>query len=201
MMKRFCISVGAMFLLTLGLPAQEASRPQPLTTAAWEECWTALAGDDAAAAFRAMQSLAGAREQTVARLKGRLHHAVAVEEAQLRQWVADLESDVFAVRERAGIALANAGGQAEAALRRKQGELPSLEVSWRIDQLLSRIAQRQLTAEELRSVRAVEALEYIGSPEAKSLLATLARGPQGCRLAAEAQASLDRLGRRGVRAE
>jgi hypothetical protein len=50
-----------------------------------------------------------------------------------------------------------------------------------------------LTAEQLRVVRAVEALERIGTPEARRLLKTLADGGPGELPTREAQAALDRL--------
>jgi hypothetical protein len=53
-----------------------------------------------------------------------------------------------------------------------------------------------VSADELRDVRAVEALEHAGMPEARRLLETLARGAAEARLTQEARASLRRLERR-----
>lgn len=52
---------------------------------------------------------------------------------------------------------------------------------------------RPLAGEGLRQVRAVEALEYQGSAEARRLLQTLAGGAADARLTREAQAALRRL--------
>jgi hypothetical protein len=52
------------------------------------------------------------------------------------------------------------------------------------------------SAEMVSQIRAVEALEYIGNPEARRLLAQLAAGPPATHLTQEAQASLGRLARR-----
>jgi hypothetical protein len=45
----------------------------------------------------------------------------------------------------------------------------------------------------LRLLRAVEALEHVGTPEARQLLEALSRGAREARLTREAQASLRRL--------
>jgi hypothetical protein len=47
--------------------------------------------------------------------------------------------------------------------------------------------------EELRIVRAIEALENLGTPEARQLLETLAKGAPGTTQTKEANASLQRL--------
>jgi hypothetical protein len=51
------------------------------------------------------------------------------------------------------------------------------------------------SGEELRGVRAVEALEHIGTAEAREVLQTLADGAPA-RLTREAKASLERLAKR-----
>jgi hypothetical protein len=48
----------------------------------------------------------------------------------------------------------------------------------------------------LRSLRGVEVLEYIGTPEARELLQSLANGAQDACLSREAKASLERLQKR-----
>ena len=117
---------------------------------------------------------------------------------QITSYITDLESDQFAVRQKATVELEKSGEQAEAALRKKLADKPAAEVRQRIEQLLSKIEQEQLPPESIRAVRAVEVLEYIGSPEAKAVLETLAGGAEGARLTKEAKASLARLNRQEV---
>ena len=50
-----------------------------------------------------------------------------------------------------------------------------------------------VTRDHLRAVRACEALEGIGTPEAKALLAGWAKGPAGATVVREATESLERL--------
>ncbi len=66
----------------------------------------------------------------------------------------------------------------------------SLEQRRRLEGLLQRVAS--LTPDALRELRAVEALENHGSPEARRLLQALADGAPGVRLTREAQAALRR---------
>jgi HEAT repeat protein len=114
----------------------------------------------------------------------------------ITHWITDLDSEQFAVRERANEALEKIGDVAVPALRRKLAEKPSLEVSQRIERLLSKIEEQQIDPQSLRALRAVEVLEHIGSPEAKQVLETLATGAEGARLSREAKASLERLDER-----
>jgi hypothetical protein len=78
--------------------------------------------------------------------------------------------------------------QAEAALRQVLATTNSAEVRQR--------ARLILDWPRLREVRAVEFLEALGSPEARSLLDELSRGPDGSLLARESKAALRRLATR-----
>ena len=51
-------------------------------------------------------------------------------------------------------------------------------------------------AETLREVRAITGMERNGSPEARSVLESLAGGAAGARKTEEAEAALERLGKR-----
>jgi hypothetical protein len=62
--------------------------------------------------------------------------------------------------------------------------------------LLDRLDGGSLSAETIRQIRAVEALEAIASSEARRLLEKLAAGPAETRLAAEAKAAARRLSKR-----
>ena len=62
-------------------------------------------------------------------------------------------------------------------------------------ELLAKVNSTVAHGEALRSLRAIEALEHIETPEARDLLRKLAAGAPGARLTREAQAALDRLGK------
>jgi hypothetical protein len=165
-----------------------------------ESCWTDLAGEDAARAYRALQAMAAVGPQSVPFLKGRLRpSAVAVDRQRLARLIADLDSDRFAVREEATAGLENLGELAEPALARALEGGPAPEARRRIEWLRERIAEqrgRTPAAEPLRALRGVELLEQIGTPEARTVLGALARGTSEARLTREAKGALERLDRR-----
>jgi WD40 repeat protein len=172
------------------LNIQPASVDTP--EAQWNACWAALAGD-ADRAFRTFPTLAAAR-RTLPRLRELLIPVPRLEEHQIARLLADLDSDDFDVRERATEQLVNCGDGVEQPVRRF---LPRArpEAGRRAAQVLERIqaARTEPVAEQLRELRAVELLEYLGTPDARRLLETLATGAPEARLTREARASLGRL--------
>jgi RNA polymerase sigma factor (sigma-70 family) len=156
---------------------------------ALELAWTALAGEDGAAALTAQVTLAAAPEQATAFLRGRLRPAgpPGVSPAKL---VADLDSDEFRVRESAAHELVKLGSQSEAALRAALAAKPSAELRRQAENLLERLDGPVTDGEKLRQLRAVAALERIG---ASAALRELAGGVPDARLTREAKASLARL--------
>jgi hypothetical protein len=117
---------------------------------------------------------------------------------RLERLLAALDSDKFAERDLATRELKALAEQAVPALRTALAGQPSLESRRRLEALLHQLDGAGLSAETVRQVRAVEALEAIGDPEARRLLAQLAAGPPAMYLTQEAQASLGRLARRAA---
>jgi RNA polymerase sigma factor (sigma-70 family) len=169
-----------------------------LPEAGREGLWAALAEEDAARAQRAMGQLAAAGDGGVTFLGERLKPATwdAGQAGRAQQLIADLDSDTFAVREKATQALRELGGLAEPALREALQGVPKPEVRRRAGAVLDGLKNGSLTAAQLREVRAVEVLERVGTPEARRLLEALAQGAAAARLTREAQASLARLAKR-----
>jgi sugar lactone lactonase YvrE len=160
-----------------------------------DDLWTTLAGEDAAKAYQAIGTLVGSSDQAVPLVKERLRPASQTNAQQIARWISELDSDQFVIRRKATEELEKVGEQAEAVLRKKLTERPSLEVRQRIDRLLTGL-EPQNCAKSLRALRAVEVLEYIGTSEAKQVLETLATGAEGARLTREAKASIERLDKR-----
>ena len=79
---------------------------------------------------------------------------------------------------------------AEPLLRRALKE-PDLETRLRVQNILSKL--RSPSGRALQALRAVEVLERIATPDARRLLARLARGEPQARLTREATASSQRL--------
>jgi RNA polymerase sigma factor (sigma-70 family) len=160
------------------------------TPEAIEACGEALAGADAARAYRAILSLSAAPGPAVRFLRERLHPAAA-DGAQVQRLVAALDSDDFRTREKAAAALEALGEQAEPALRRVLAGQGSAEVRRRAAALLEKTPWAP-GPQTLRAIRAVEALEYAGSAAARELLQSLACGAPEARLTREAKAALAR---------
>jgi WD40 repeat protein len=175
----------------------EFDRPkQPPDAAALEAAWAALAADDAKVAFAAIRLLAAVPDRAVPFLKQKPTPVVASDPKQLRALVADLDNPAFAERERAAAELTRSGAGAERALREAVRSHPSAEVRRRAADLLDRIAAGKLTPDEVRAVRVVEAVEWMGTPDAMKLLEGWAGGAAGSRLTEEAKTALSRIGRR-----
>jgi hypothetical protein len=166
-------------------------RTVPLTAADLETCWEDL-GAGSAPAYRAMGKLLAAPGRSVTFLGERVKPAPAAEARRVAALVADLGSEQFPVRDRATKELEKLGEAAAPALRKAAGGDPPLEVKRRLDGLLEKLSN--WPAATLRQVRAVEALEHIGTPAARAALGRLVReGAPEARLTREAEAALRRM--------
>lgn len=116
------------------------------------------------------------------------------DDANIAQLIADLNSKQFAARQRATQELERLADVARPALRQALANRPSLEMRRRLESLLAR-APEKLSPEQLRDLRALHALEQIGTPEACRLLGTIAGGTSGFPMTEEAKKSLERLAR------
>ena len=159
-----------------------------------------LADKDAAKAHRAMRSLIAAPADALAYLRPRLKPAEGVEAKRIERWVADLDAEEFAVREKAAEELRKLGELAEPASRKALDSRPTLEMSRRLRALLDEVSQQQWhpAPEILRQVRAIEVLERSGTPEARELLESLSRGAAGAHLTREARAAVHRYSSGGT---
>jgi WD40 repeat protein len=173
-------------------------RPAP-TAAEVGRCWDELAGADAEAAFRAVRRLAAAPAAALPFLRGLLKPVAAAPPERVRRLLAELDGADFAARRRAAAELEQVADVAAPELRKALVASPSAEVRRALKRALDGLATP--TPERLRAVRAVEALEWMGTPEASRLLDELARGAAGATLTAEAAASRDRLRKGASRRE
>jgi RNA polymerase sigma factor (sigma-70 family) len=171
---------------------------KPLTAADLDGCWADLSDDDAARAYRAIQKLAGSPKDAVPYLQRRLQPAPAVDEKRVRKLIADLGSEDFGTRENARKELEKFGEGALDLYRKALAGKPSAEARRQLEALAERYAEPWVSPwpELVRSLRALEALELIGTPEARKVLETIAKGVPGARLKEEAKQSLERLNHR-----
>jgi WD40 repeat protein len=157
-----------------------------------EQRWADLAGADPGRAYQAGAALASTAEG-VRFLEQRLRPAPAVAAEKVTRWIREMDDDEFAVRSAATAALAGLGARAEAPLRQALTGKPSPEARRRMLALLQGLERRTLSEEQLRSLRAITALEAAGTREARRLLAELAGGAAGALRTREAKAALGRL--------
>src|SRR5262249_6745670 len=151
-----------------------------------------LAGQDAPAVFEATNRFVAWPQETVAFLKVRLRPSPDHSE-RIARLLTDLDSKRFAIRKKASETLETLGSSVKPALHKALADRPSLEVRRRIERLLERLEGLVASPEELRSLRAIEVLELIGTDGAQKVLRDLATGAAGARQTQEAKASLQRL--------
>ncbi len=162
-----------------------------LTPQQLDACWKDLADEDAVKAYDAVWTLAAAPEQAVPFLKMHLSPVPRPDAKLVAQLLADLDSDDFAVRQKAVEELRKLGDTVASDLRKALDGKPSLEVRRRLQQLLDQ--SRDWTSERLRDHRAIQVLEHIGTRPAKDLLQHLTAGAPETLRTEEAKAALGRL--------
>jgi hypothetical protein len=156
------------------------------------ECLLTLEGKSARRAYTAMQHLTAWPEESVALLEKHLKPAVKVSPKRVKELIGEATAEKLEGGARARAALLELDDQALPVLREYTGTSspPSLVVA------LTPVLRR-VEAGILKRARAVEALELIGTPAARRLLANLAKGAPEALLTREARVSLDRLRKRG----
>jgi WD40 repeat protein len=170
----------------------ELSRPAPPDAMGLAAAWADLASDDAAAGFRAVRLLAHFPDRAVPFLRDKLQPATGPAAEEVAKLVAALDAPAFVDREKAEKELKKLGRFAGPALRKAVTATTSAEVRQRAERLLAPLAAGKLSAEQLRAVRAVEAVGWMGTPAAKALLRAWAGGAAGAPLTEEAAAAAGR---------
>jgi WD40 repeat protein len=156
--------------------------------------WDGLASEDAELAFDVIRTLRQHPAEAVAFLKER----VKVPTAPAAEWVAGrikaLDAPQFRDREQATADLSGAGELIVPELRAAL-KTASPEARRRLEGLLEKATMP--SRETWRTIRACEALEGIGNPESRELLAAWAKGPPAATLTREVAESVERLANRG----
>jgi RNA polymerase sigma factor (sigma-70 family) len=172
-----------------GYAIPDGNRPETLSPARLEECWADLLSPDAAKPYRAIRTLAADPGRAVPFLAKRAQPAQPVDAARLDRLVAALDAETFREREKAEAELTESGlAAAEPALQKLRDGSGPAEGKRRAGALLERLA-----AERLRLRRALTALEYCNTPDARRALEVLANGAPEAQQTSEARAALTRL--------
>jgi WD40 repeat protein len=171
----------------------EAPAKAELQADAIDAAWDVLASTDAEKALQAIRTLAGFGH-TAPILAERTKPAAPADPVLLTRLLADLEDKDFEKREKAEERLVQIGDLAITALEKVLAGNPGLESRKRIEHILDAIVtEEQPRPEVLRTLRAIEVLERLGSPAARQALEKLAGGEAAARQTKAARAALERL--------
>jgi WD40 repeat protein len=160
-----------------------------------EQLWQDLQGSDPRPAYLAIAALLRSPGQAIDLVRRKARPVGS--DARIERWIEELDSDRYEVRETAMKELTDAAELAEGALRRTLAASPSLEARRRIVQLLDRLPSASLHPSTLATVRSLELLEMIDTPQACKLVEEVAPGLGDGMSRREAEETLHRLKRRG----
>jgi WD40 repeat protein len=166
------------------------SRPPPLA-----ERWWALNNPDPAEVYRAQWQLIADPKEATPFLGERLTPIPHPDAGEIKKWIADLDNSAFAVRDAASKELIEVGERVQGPIRKALADDVSLETRRRLKTVLDAVASKP-QPETTRIVRAIMALERMGTPEARAVLESLSRGAAGARVTEDAAAALRRLDQR-----
>jgi len=159
--------------------------------------WADLASGDATKAYQAIVAFRAGAKTAVPFLKERVKAVPAPDPKKLEQLIADLDSNQFATRTKANDELEKMGKLAKGALDQAMATGPNLEMRQRLERLLEKLVTGAAPPpEQLRIHRSLEVLEWIGTPEARDVLQSMAKGAAGADLTVDAKTSLDRMAKR-----
>jgi WD40 repeat protein len=155
--------------------------------------WQELANADAGRAYKAMGLLAAAPAEATQLLKQHLKPIAPADPKLVEKLLDELNSDKFAVRDKANLELEKLGDLAALALRERLNAKPSLEMRQRMDKLVAKLNGPVQAPEMMQILRGIETLERIGTRPALEALTALAGGAPGHRVTEDARAAMQRL--------
>jgi hypothetical protein len=184
-------------LLCWDVPTLLALQTPDPSTRKLEALWDDLGSEDASRADQAIRELSTRNAAAVAFLQKKLRPVViSVDQKGIERLVTDLDSNEYLVREKAMRELEKLERVAAPSLRRAlASKQASLEVRRRLERLLDKLESPVISPNRLQGLRALEVLELLGSPDARHLLESLARGTPSASFTREAQETLERLNR------
>jgi hypothetical protein len=202
------VSQDLTILLWEGIKPTTGATVGPLSPKDVQERWELLASAEGERAYDAVCDLVRSPEAALALLEQKLLPVRVPDQVRLANLIRDLQSEKFKAREAANRELEALGEGAVPALRQALAKRPPLEMHRRLEQLLEKLDAARTTnrlralrgfeeaPERIRTLRAVEVLEWIGSPGARRHLEKLAAGVAETQLTHEARAALKRMEQR-----
>jgi hypothetical protein len=165
----------------------------PLSANKLRSLWDALASNDAAEAGRSIWVFTTDPKRALPFIRERLRELPPADPQRVSKLVADLDSPIFKVREAAEKKLEALAKLAEPCLRTALAGQITLEYRRRIENLLAKREGPIQSAQTLQILRAIEALEYIATPESRQALENLARQATEPYFQQEARAAANRV--------
>jgi RNA polymerase sigma factor (sigma-70 family) len=173
--------------------AWDTRPPRVAGSVTLESAWNDLAQREASESFKSQARFLVTPADTVKFFAEKVKPVEALDLRRIRCLLADLGSDVFAVREAATEVLLGMDQQAKPYLEETLKNTESAEVRLRVERILEQHQGAAIPSEQIRQSRAVMVLELIGDAESKTLLKQWGGGPGGALLTVEAAAALKRL--------
>jgi WD domain, G-beta repeat len=152
-----------------------------------------LSKNDATAAYDAILYLSKSPDKCIEFLGRRLQPIRSPTDAQIAQWIAELDDDSFNQRREASRQLSDALDAARPALKKALDGNISQEAKGRIESILE---STNYSPDALRQIRCVELLGLIRNEKAVQLLKRLASGSADAQLTREARSTLARFNQR-----
>lgn len=192
--KRLAISGkdSTVLIWDLDRPEWKKLEAAPLNAVERSTCWDALSDTDAEVAYTAIRKLAG-DPRSVAMLKEKMKPIASADAARLEMLIAKLDSKSFTERSSAEQELEKLGYAAEGALRQALGGQPSLEKRKRIEEILKKLNALTLSLEHRRTLRAIEVLELLRTPDSRAALQAYIKAMPDCLPRREAESALQRI--------
>jgi WD40 repeat protein len=158
-----------------------------------EQLWRDLQSSDPRRGYLAIRALAQSPAQAIDLLKKKPRPASTAR--KLERWIDELDSEDYQVREAATQELSKSAEIAEAALRQALAGRTSAEVKRRVTRLLDRLPAAAPHPATLATIRALELLEMIDTPEAHRCIREISKGAGDRVQKREAEQTLERLRR------
>jgi hypothetical protein len=190
---------GKIFVWGLAGAAAGASAKKPASLEPgaqereWQAAWHALGGG-ADESYRAMEQFRADPKSWLPFLRARLEPLFMMKE-RLTALLGELESDKFSVRQKTTEEMEKLGELAIPYLEEKLQEKLTLETKRRIERVITRVtpADPEAPSMFLRLWRAIEILEALATPSARTTLLRMSRETPDARIRWEAEAALARL--------
>ena len=164
----------------------------------YRDPWDRL-GADAKTAGTTMEFLREMPEYTAKLIAENLKPALAPKEADAAAWLADLNHVDYARRAKAYARLEPHAEALHDRLKRELDDATDAEAIGSLRKLIDRAERDHRPADGVRTSRALELLEELGTPEAKAVLEGLTKGVPKAKRTIDAKEALERLNAREKR--